>query len=84
MANSPNIVVYFAHLAIEQSVINRVLCDAVRDIRHVNFRDLLELYPDFFIDVKTEQAILRGADLIVFQSPIYWQSRATTRCPGSA
>ena len=72
MANSPNIVVYFAHLAIEQSVINRALCDAVRDIRHVNFRDLLELYPDFFIDVKTEQGVLRDSDLIVFQSPIYW------------
>ena len=72
MANNPNIVVYFAHLAIEQSVINRALCDAVRDIPHVNFRDLHELYPDFFIDVKTEQEVLRDADLIVFQCPIYW------------
>jgi glutathione-regulated potassium-efflux system ancillary protein KefF len=65
-------VVYFAHLAIEQSVINRALCDAVRDLPQVNFRDLHELYPDFFIDVATEQAILRDADLIVFQHPIYW------------
>lgn len=72
MANDPKIVVYFAHLAIEQSVINRALCDAVRNLPHVNFRDLHELYPDFFIDVKTEQAVLRDADLIVFQCPIYW------------
>ncbi len=72
MGSHPDIVVYFAHLAIEQSVINRALCDAVRDLPSVDFRDLHELYPDFFIDVELEQAVLRNADLIVFQHPIYW------------
>ena len=72
MSSNPNIVVYFAHLDIERSVINRALRDAVCDLPGVDFRDLLELYPDFFIDVATEQAILRDADLIVFQHPIYW------------
>jgi len=48
------------------------LCDAVRDLPHVDFRDLHELYADFFIDTATEQAVLRAADLIVFQHPIYW------------
>ncbi len=72
MGTDTNIVVYFAHLDIERSVINRALCKAVRDLPNVNFRDLHELYPDFFIDVATEQAILRDADLIVFQHPIYW------------
>jgi len=65
-------VVYFAHLAIEQSVINRALRGAVCDLPQVDFRDLHELYPDFFIDARAEQAILREADLIVFQFPIYW------------
>jgi len=72
MGGHPDIVVYFAHLAIEQSVINRALCDAVRDLPQVNFRDLHELYPDFYIDVELEQSVLRNADLIVFQHPIYW------------
>lgn len=72
MGTDTNIVVYFAHLDIERSVINRTLSKAVRDLPNVNFRDLHELYPDFFIDVATEQAILRAADLIVFQHPIYW------------
>jgi len=67
-----NIVVYFAHLAIEQSVINRMLCDTVRNLPGVDFRDLHELYPDFFIDPVVEQAVLRSADLVVFQHPIYW------------
>lgn len=72
MGNTPNIVVYFAHLAIEQSVINRALRAAVQDLPNVDFRDMHELYPDFFIDAAAEQAILRKADLIVFQYPIYW------------
>ena len=72
MKNSADIVIYFAHLAIEQSVINRALRDAVRDLDRVNFRDLHDLYPDFFIDTVTEQAIMREADLIVFQHPVYW------------
>lgn len=72
MESGTHIVVYFAHLDFERSVINRTLCGAVRDLSNVDFRDLHELYPDFFIDVSTEQAILRDADLIVFQYPIYW------------
>ena len=72
MSNNPNIAVYFAHLAIETSVINRALCDAIRDLPNLNFRDLHELYPDFFINTDAEQAIMRDADLIVFQHPIYW------------
>jgi putative NADPH-quinone reductase len=72
MSKNSNIVVYFAHLDIERSVINRKLCDAVRDLPQVNFRDLHELYPEFFIDVAKEQTVLRDADLIVFQHPIYW------------
>ena len=68
----PSIVVYCAHLAIENSVINRAMRDAVIDLENVDFRDLYELYPDFFIDTTTEQAVLRNSDLIVFQHPIYW------------
>ncbi len=72
MGSETTIVVYFAHLAIENSVINRAMRDAVQDLPQVIFRDLHELYPDFFINTATEQAVLRRADLIVFQHPIYW------------
>ena len=72
MSSEPKIVVYFAHLAIENSVINRRLRDAVQDLPRVEVRDLLELYPDFYIDAATEQAVLRKANLIVFQHPVYW------------
>ncbi len=39
---------------------------------NVTVRDLYETYPDFFIDVPAEQALLEEADLIVFQHPIQW------------
>lgn len=72
MGTESNIVVYCAHLSIENSVINRAMRDAVRDLAQVELRDLHELYPDFFINTAAEQALMREADLIVFQHPIYW------------
>ena len=72
MADASDIVVYFGHLSIEQSVINRALRDAVSDLGRVDFRDLYERYPDFYIDTAAEQAIMRDAELIVFQHPVYW------------
>ncbi|MGB5201326.1 MAG: NAD(P)H-dependent oxidoreductase [Sedimenticolaceae bacterium] len=74
MQSNANIAIYFAHLAIEQSVINRRLRDAVCDLPNVDFRDLYERYPDFYIDTAAEQNALCRADLIVFQHPVYWYS----------
>lgn len=62
----------FAHLAIERSVINRRMVERIRGMHNVIFHDLLEQYPDFFIDVAEEQRLLTAADLIVFQHPVYW------------
>lgn len=72
MTGNANIAVYFAHLDIDGSIINKAMCNAVRELPQVNFRDLHELYPDFFINIALEQSILRSAQLIVFQHPIYW------------
>lgn len=72
MTTVTDIVVYFAHLAIEQSVINKTMRDAILDLPRVNFRDLLELYPDFYIDVAAEHRTMHSASLIVFQYPVYW------------
>lgn len=72
MPDMPTILVLFAHLAIQRSRINRAMVEAIRGLPHVVFRDLLELYPDFYIDVEAEQGLVRRADLIVFHHPIYW------------
>ncbi len=62
----------FAHLEMDRSRINRALRRAARGLERVRFHDLLETYPDFYIDVEHEQALLREADLVVIQHPLYW------------
>ena len=44
------------------------------DPARVNVRDLYALYPDYFIDVKTEQAALQQAQLVVWLHPVHWYS----------
>jgi len=72
MTDTPDILVLFAHLAVGRSKINRAMLDALADLPRVRVHDLLENYPDFYIDTAREQALLRAADLVVFQHPIYW------------
>ncbi|MGC1955976.1 MAG: NAD(P)H-dependent oxidoreductase [Gammaproteobacteria bacterium] len=72
MSASPDILVLFAHLAIHRSKINRAMVDAISGLERVVFHDLLEAYPDFYIDIEREQALLRRAAFIVFQHPLYW------------
>jgi len=48
------------------------LLDGVRDLPTVAVRSLYDLYPDFSIDVQAEQAALVTADILVWQSPLYW------------
>ena len=69
-----DILIIFAHPALEKSRVNRRLADSVRDLAGVTFHDLYEEYPDFFIDVAREQQLLVQHDVIVFQHPFYWYS----------
>lgn len=68
------ILVLFAHPYPHRSRVNRPLREAVEDLPRVRVHDLYETYPDFFIDVKREQALLRRAGLVVLQHPFYWYS----------
>ena len=68
------ILVLFAHPAFRASRVNRALSDAIRNLPGVHFHDLLEAYPDFYIDVAAEQRRLRMARLVVLQHPVYWYS----------
>jgi putative NADPH-quinone reductase len=74
MSDMPRILVLFAHLDLPRSRINRVMLEAIGDLDRVKVHDLLELYPDFYIDVAAERRALVAADLLVLQHPIYWYS----------
>jgi glutathione-regulated potassium-efflux system ancillary protein KefG len=72
---TPNqILILFAHPALEKSRVNRHLIQAVRGLDGVTVHDLYEAYPDFHINVKHEQELLRTHELIVFHHPFYWYS----------
>mgnify|MGYP000175951531 CR=1 FL=1 len=74
-ANYKNkILVIFAHPALQKSRINIELCQAIKDIDEVTFRDLYEIYPDFLIDVIEEQRLLLEHDIVILQHPFYWYS----------
>jgi glutathione-regulated potassium-efflux system ancillary protein KefG len=68
------ILILFAHPALQKSRVNRVLITTVRDLPEVTFNDLYEAYPEFDIDVKHEQEMLIRNDIIVFQHPLFWYS----------
>ncbi len=74
MSDKPRILVVFAHLDLRRSRINRAMLDAIASLDHVKVRDLLECYPDFYIDLAEERRTLAAADLLVLQHPLYWYS----------
>ena len=68
------ILILFAHPALEKSRVNRHLIRAVQGLESVMIHDLYEEYPDFDINVKFEQDLLLAHDIIVFRHPFYWYS----------
>ena len=72
--NSPKILLLYVHPHPRKSKINKQLLKAVSDLEHVTVRQLYELYPDFQINVESEQQALLEHDLIIFQHPMYWYS----------
>jgi glutathione-regulated potassium-efflux system ancillary protein KefG len=54
--------------------VNRALVDAAREIEGVTVHDLYEHYPEFDIDVATEQQLLLEHEVIVMQHPFFWYS----------
>jgi glutathione-regulated potassium-efflux system ancillary protein KefG len=69
-----NILILFAHPALQNSRVNSQLIDYVKDLDGITFHDLYETYPDFYIDVKHEQNLLLENDIIVLQHPFLWFS----------
>jgi glutathione-regulated potassium-efflux system ancillary protein KefF len=74
MSPAKRILVLFAHPTPHHSRVNRRLSEAAKAVPNVTVHNLYETYPDFYIDVPQEQALLTEADLIVFQHPIQWYS----------
>jgi glutathione-regulated potassium-efflux system ancillary protein KefG len=68
------VLVLFTHPAFQKSRINKALLSAVSEIDGITIHHLYEEYPDFFIDIKREQKLLKENDIIVWHHPFYWYS----------
>jgi len=66
------IALIYAHPYPNRSRAGRSLLASVSGLDGVKVRSLYERYPDFSIDVAAEQGVLRDAELIVWQHPVYW------------
>ena len=72
--NPNRVLVLYAHAAPHLSRVNRRLADAARTVEGVYVHDLYETYPDFYIDVAREHAMIAQAGLLVFLHPLQWYS----------
>lgn len=68
------VLILFFHPRFENSKANKALAETLLTEPDFTFCDLYELYPDFNIDVKAEQARLESHDIIVWMHPFYWYS----------
>ena len=73
-AESGGIYVLAAHPHWRDSRVNRRLLAAARSVPGVEVNDLYGSYPDFSMDIETEQARLAKASLVVLLHPIQWYS----------
>jgi glutathione-regulated potassium-efflux system ancillary protein KefF len=75
-----DILVIAAHPQLEHSRTTRRLMQAAEQAAaqseepRIAVRDLYALYPDYLIDVPTEQAALAAARLVVWLHPVHWYS----------
>lgn len=69
-----DICVLAAHPDWRASRVNRRLLAAAREVARVDVCDLYGRYPDYSIDVPTEQARVQAASLVVLLHPIHWYS----------
>lgn len=70
--NPNRLLVLYAHAAPHLSRVNRRLADCARLSEGVFLHDLYETYPDFYIDVAREQALVAQAEVLVFLHPLQW------------
>lgn len=73
-----NILILLSHPDFEHSVANKALINAVSDIPGLTVHHLEKSERNGIFDLDREKELLRSANLIVWQFPLYWYS-----CPAS-
>lgn len=69
------VLVISGHPNLPQSNTNKIILGSLAaSIDNIEIRRLDELYPNYQIDIQTEQQALLAADVVVLQFPFYWYS----------
>ena len=68
------VLLIFSHTFWEDSKVNRALLGEAEKLEQVKIHNLNTTYKDGGIDVSQEVALLREAEKIVFQFPLFWFS----------
>lgn len=67
------ITIILAHADYKKSIANKTIIECLnKKYPHVRVRNLAKLYPEYKIDIDSEQQNLVDSDLIILQFPIYW------------
>ncbi|SFS84311.1 NAD(P)H dehydrogenase (quinone) [Succinivibrio dextrinosolvens] len=67
------VILISGHPDLKNSLSNRTILEELKRLSpEVEIRKLDELYPNYKIDVQTEQKALLDADLIIWQFPMFW------------
>lgn len=68
------VLLLFAHPALHLSRVHARWLEIARKTSHVTVHDLYANYPDDFIHVEREQALLMEHEIVLMQFPFYWFS----------
>ncbi len=72
---SQNILIVAGHTYPQTSIANNAIITLLKEkYPEARVDNLIELYPDFQIDVKAEQEKLDWADIVIIQTPLFWFS----------
>lgn len=74
MVPKQKVMILLFHPLLHKSRVNRELLRAVGNLEGVTIRVMYDLYPDFHINVSSEQELLLKHDVIIWQHPFYWYS----------
>ncbi|BDD06905.1 NAD(P)H-dependent oxidoreductase [Aureibacter tunicatorum] len=66
-----NALMIVAHPNLDESIANKNIAEIMSD-KGVSVRNIMDLYPDYKVDIEAEQLALMEADTIIFQYPFYW------------
>ncbi len=72
MSTDLRALVVFADPSLHRSRISRRVADALAGLPGVQVQDLYQLYPDLYVDVRRERALLDAAPLVVFVFQLGW------------